>query len=415
MSTADHIDATLHRQIRRLYEKNRRTVHGHQYTIPSPDTYPYQWLWDSCFHAITLSHFDVEAAKAELRSLVSAQFRNGMIPHIIYWQPVKSAFPTIRWGKRHTSSITQPPLIAKAVEAIYAVSLDLDFVKEMVPHIHRFNRYFFRHRDPRRSNLIGVINPDESGEDNSPRFDMALGLAAPRHQFVENFSSRLRLVKDWRDARFVVKERMDVHHWVRDVPINCILRDSLAATARMAEAINDTETAIWSYQKYDAMKIAMREQFYQNGLFLSTMGYGDSMKTIPVKTWAVLMPLFAELLTRSEAEKLVRTIFHNKDLFAAPYSVPTVAMNEPSFDPSGDWRGDWWTGTNWRGPVWMGSNWLITQGLLYYGFEAEARAVKASSIALIKKSGFREYYDPLTGEGHGANDFTWGGLVLDMH
>jgi hypothetical protein len=22
------------------------------YTSPNPDTYPWQWLWDSCFHAI---------------------------------------------------------------------------------------------------------------------------------------------------------------------------------------------------------------------------------------------------------------------------------------------------------------------------------------------------------------------------
>jgi len=28
--------------------------------------------------------------------------------------------------------------------------------------------------------------------------------------------------------------------------------------------------------------------------------------------------------------------------------------------------------------------------------------------------GFREYYNPFTGEGMGARGFTWGGLVLDM-
>ena len=28
--------------------------------------------------------------------------------------------------------------------------------------------------------------------------------------------------------------------------------------------------------------------------------------------------------------------------------------------------------------------------------------------------GFFEYYDPLTGEGHGARDFSWTALVLDM-
>jgi hypothetical protein len=33
---------------------------------------------------------------------------------------------------------------------------------------------------------------------------------------------------------------------------------------------------------------------------------------------------------------------------------------------------------------------------------------------LIDVSGFREYYNPHTGEGGGANEFCWPGLVLDM-
>ncbi|WP_439673173.1 hypothetical protein [Cupriavidus necator] len=32
----------------------------------------------------------------------------------------------------------------------------------------------------------------------------------------------------------------------------------------------------------------------------------------------------------------------------------------------------------------------------------------------IERSGFREYYNPFSGEGYGAKDFTWSGLVIDM-
>ena len=35
-------------------------------------------------------------------------------------------------------------------------------------------------------------------------------------------------------------------------------------------------------------------------------------------------------------------------------------------------------------------------------------------MAVIKKSGFREYYNPLTGDGLGAKDFGWSTLVMDM-
>ncbi|MBI4100754.1 hypothetical protein HY439_03385 [Candidatus Microgenomates bacterium] len=41
------------------------------YTCPSPEKYHFQWFWDSCFHAIALSHLNLEHAKKELHTLVS--------------------------------------------------------------------------------------------------------------------------------------------------------------------------------------------------------------------------------------------------------------------------------------------------------------------------------------------------------
>ena len=46
-----------------LLENDRGT-----YTQPAKDLYPHQWLWDSCFTAIGLRHFDVERAQTELKS-----------------------------------------------------------------------------------------------------------------------------------------------------------------------------------------------------------------------------------------------------------------------------------------------------------------------------------------------------------
>jgi len=33
---------------------------------------------------------------------------------------------------------------------------------------------------------------------------------------------------------------------------------------------------------------------------------------------------------------------------------------------------------------------------------------------MIERWGFREYYNTLTGEGHGAPDFSWSALILDL-
>lgn len=405
--------SSLEQAIKAVYDTNLRRHGKLTYTVPSPDTYPFQWFWDSCFHAITLSYIDVERAKNELRLLVTGQFQNGMIPHIMYWQiPANNPFPEIRWGKRRTSSITQPPMLSLAVWRIYEATGDTDFVHEMLPHIHAFHRYLFRHRDPHDLNLVGIINPDESGEDNSPRFDRVLGLSDPRHQFVDNFKARLKLVDDLRAARFVLKNKVDLKHWVYDVPFNAILAESLRITSVLARHAGDQVVAAWSETKGMRVRSSMHEIFRASHLYQSV--YGPRLRHITTRTWAMFMPMYAGVASDAEAQYLVEHYLLNTREFGLPYAVPTVSLAEPSFDPSGDWRGDWWVGTNWRGPVWMSTNWFVIQGLLRYGYTAEAKHIYHSSLELIRHSGFREYYDPLTGQGHGATNFTWSGLILDM-
>src|SRR3989344_9062195 len=125
-----------------LLLNNRRKIKGFQYTVPSPRHYPYQWLWDSCFHAIILTHFSVNNAKKEIISLLSKQFENGLVPHMIYWEKDKRTdFPVIEWGKEDTSAITQPPMIAYAVWAIYQKDKDKSFIKKVYPHLYHFYRY----------------------------------------------------------------------------------------------------------------------------------------------------------------------------------------------------------------------------------------------------------------------------------
>src|SRR3989344_4789375 len=122
---------------RQLFLENRKNIGDFQYTIPSPNTYPYQWLWDSCFHAIILSHFKINDAKKEIFSLLSKQFQNGMVPHMIYWKNYKNtSFPKIKWGKDGTSTITQPPMLAFAVWQIFQKDKDIDFLKSVYPHLY---------------------------------------------------------------------------------------------------------------------------------------------------------------------------------------------------------------------------------------------------------------------------------------
>ena len=57
-----------------------------RFTVPSVRDYPFQWFWDSCFHAIVWSRFDAERAADELRGLLAAQEPDGLIPHVVFWK-----------------------------------------------------------------------------------------------------------------------------------------------------------------------------------------------------------------------------------------------------------------------------------------------------------------------------------------
>ena len=53
-------------------------------TKPAPDLYPHQWNWDSGFIAIGYSGYNQERAQQELSTLFKAQWKNGMLPQIVF-------------------------------------------------------------------------------------------------------------------------------------------------------------------------------------------------------------------------------------------------------------------------------------------------------------------------------------------
>ncbi|MDP3973741.1 MAG: hypothetical protein Q8P92_02820, partial [Candidatus Daviesbacteria bacterium] len=220
-----------------LFLSNRRKAKNLQYTVPSPDTYPYQWLWDSCFHAIILTHFNLGEAKKEIMSLLSKQFDNGLIPHIIYWdKKVKTDFPKINWGIEDTSGITQPPMIAYAVWQIYQKDNDRNFIKIVYPKLYHFYKYLLSERDPHENHLIGIMNPDESGEDNSPRFDIPLSLPAV-HSIEKSKQKRFQLADQNIKCNFDAPFCMRNFFWVKDVPFNSIMVENLRYLSQIAEKI----------------------------------------------------------------------------------------------------------------------------------------------------------------------------------
>jgi glycogen debranching enzyme len=127
-----------------------------------------------------------------------------------------------------------------------------------------------------------------------------------------------------------------------------------------------------------------------------------------VATWSALAPLALPGLPLDVRRRLVEEHLLDARRFAAPFGIPSVARDEPSFNPGFDrWR-------TWRGPSWVNTAWLLVPALRELGYEAEAARIVAALAAAAERHGFREYYDPLTGTGLGARGFGWSTLLVEL-
>jgi hypothetical protein len=93
----------------------------------------------------------------------------------------------------------------------------------------------------------------------------------------------------------------------------------------------------------------------------------------------------------------------NPRCFWLDYPIPSTSACEATFVPGNDRY--LWMDRYWRGPTWLFSTWFILRGLLRLGYEAESAHLADRTLAMIRQSGFREYFNPNTGEGMGARNF----------
>ena len=73
------------------------------YTVPNRTVYPFQWLWDSCFHAIVWCELgELDRAQRELAHVFRTQDASGFVPHVDY-----EAAPMMHasfWGREGAST-----------------------------------------------------------------------------------------------------------------------------------------------------------------------------------------------------------------------------------------------------------------------------------------------------------------------
>ena len=403
------------------------------FTKPGPRQYPHQWNWDAALIALGLSYFDRPRALDEIQSLLSGQWQDGMLPHVVYHDIKSDYFPdpgfwqisnSLNAPKCATTGITQPPLLATVINKIHKKFSITDFIKEIFPKLLAWHRWLHTYRDADGTGLVCIIHPWESGTDDSPRWlnileniqpinltDFKRGdtrhVAARERPFPHDYQRFIYLIDLFR--KYAYDQAAILAHSpfvVQDVLFNAILYQANNDLKALGAAIGVNTREINGWLK--SMEAHFNNRFWddEEGFY-----YDFDVrhhKSIKISTGITFLPLYAGLATQQQAERLIKDHYHNPNSYArdehVSFGLTSASRNLVGWDPR----------RYWRGPVWILLNWLVYHGLLNYGFESEAAQLKDDSLALMSKSGFREYYDPRDGTGCGSEDFSWSAaLAID--
>lgn len=389
---------------------------NYRYIAPSKKEYVYQWLWDSAFHAIVLSHFDTNWAKSEIRNFLMGQWEDGFIPHVVFWGNEKFlphwAYIESKLSLRpKTTALTQPPLLAIAVETIYNKDSDKDFLRDALPKLAKHHRWLLKNRDNDSDYLISIISPNESGMDESPTFQAVAGFLAQDTARLHFYYRKGDFLNQFYRFNSKVILRKDYFN-CEELLFNCIFIESARALARLFLEIQEFEEAKFFSQIAKLSEKALLKKCWDkvDNFFYSL--YSNQEKFTKVKTVANLVPLILDGLDHKKAEILVKQHLLNPSEYWTNYPIPSVSKDEIYYSPNE--TPFYKIKLLWRGPTWVNTNWLVVKGLKKHGFNGIANQIIDKMCQMIEKSGFREYYNPETGEGYRRDNFGWSTLLLDL-
>ncbi len=327
--------------------------------MPSKVDYVGLWLWDSALHALAYRHVDPELARDQIRAMIAHQLPSGMLPDAVYDEGVIAEI-----DHPIHAEVTKPPILAWAALKLHETDPDLDFLGEIYVPLVRWNAWWFAMNDDDVDGLAQYNHPYSSGLDDSPLWDYGMPVEPP-----------------------------DLNTYL------CVQMGSLAMIAE--ELGMDAEGAMWRRRAGSIVR-RMLEDFWDEeaGLFHAL----HQEEPIPVVTPFNLYPLWTGQLPAEVRDRLIDHLT-DPDQFWGEYVIPTVARNDPHYDPT----------TMWRGPIWANINYFFVEALHQVDRDDLARTVRDRTLELVASHpSVYEYYNGETGERpQGAADiFGWTAAVF---
>lgn len=330
--------------------------------MPSPIHYVGVWAWDAFFHAIAYRHIDQRLAENQIRVLLDHQRDDGMIPDAVHDEGIVNRWP-LPYSNQE-AEVTKPPLMAWTALKLYQTSGNRDFLDEIYEPLERLNDWWLEKNDDDHDGIVQYNHPYSSGLDDNPMWDEGMPVESP--------------------------------------DINTYLVMQMDALSSIAGILGLADDVIKWKERADALTERMIAHFWDapRGIFWAMRDH----QPIPVVTPFNLYPLMTGRLPRDITARLVAHI-QSAEEFWTTFPLPTVAQNDPKFNPN----------QMWRGPTWVNINYLFIEGLIRTGHSHLARELRDKTLELLMHSpDIYEYYNPQTGEPppQAAAVFGWSSAVF---
>jgi putative isomerase len=326
---------------------------------PSKNYYVGLWLWDCAMHALAYRYVDPELARNQLRAIMDHQLSDGMFPDAVYDEDVvsKMDYPV-------KANVTKPPILAWMALKLHEAHPDKDFLKEIYIPLVRWNSWWFSMNDDDVDGLAQYNHPYSSGLDNNPLWDFGMPVESP-----------------------------DLNTYL------CVQMGSLAIMAEELGLL--PEAQMWRRRASEIVQ-RMIEDFWDDeaGVFRAL----HNEEPIPVITPFNLYPLWTGQVPFAIKNRLIEHI-KDPNMFGGEYVLPSVARNDPRFEPE----------NYWRGPVWVNINYFFIEALSQVGEYELARTIRTKTLNMImQQRDFYEYYNAEDGKPapKAANTFGWSASVF---
>lgn len=356
---------------------NWRTHRGgllHEGIVPSHAAYYFVgfWAWDTWRFSAALAKFDPELAKDNIRAMFDYQQPDGMIIDCIYTDPAEN-----------NARDSKPPLVSWAVDEIFTHTNDTAFISEMYPQLMAYYKWWYNKRDHNRNGMCEYGSTDgtleaaawESGMDNAIRFDDA--------KMLKNNGAE--------DAWSMDQESVDLNAYLA---LECKLLKKFASILGVTFDGPDYSSQVADYF-FDKEKGFFFDRRLKDGSFIQEPGC------------EAYTPLWTEVATADQVKAML-PLLTDTAKFSTYIPFPTVAADNPKYNPRGYWRG----------PIWLDQTYFAICGLRNYGYNKMADEYTLQVFDRLQglKEGapIHENYGTHTGELLKAPHFSWSSSHLLM-